>query len=96
MPFLKSAAASSFSMHVMAKPHRMITAIRLETQLSLICGALIGQEWERGVSGVRAARGGRLAAARRTSGKVSVHLRATAHVCSATLLGSAGSGAPPR
>jgi len=26
-------------MHVMAKPHRMITAIRLETQLSLICGA---------------------------------------------------------
>jgi len=38
LPFAKSAAASFFSMHVMAKPHRMITAIRLETQLSLICG----------------------------------------------------------
>ena len=55
-----------------------------------------GQGWVRRDSGVRAARGGRLAAGGRTSGKVSVHLRATAYVCSATLLGSAGSGAPPR
>ena len=49
LPFLKSAAASSFSMHVMAKPHRMITAIRLETQLSLICG---GAPQDKGGCGV--------------------------------------------
>ena len=36
LPILKSAAASSLTMHVMAKPHRMTTAIRLETQLSRI------------------------------------------------------------
>ena len=46
MPRAKSGAAWSEAMHAMEKPHKMQMAIRLETQLSLICGALIGQGWE--------------------------------------------------
>ena len=37
LPSLKSGSASSETMHAMEKPHKMIMAIRLETQLSRIC-----------------------------------------------------------